>query len=244
VIGSAGEVVAYPTDDVWVLEVTRAVESVAVLLDRTVELALAEDPRGVVCSLGTLMDDANRVSLDALASVGRHVRQWPGTPIVIASEGTNMASWLRARPEGQHLMFASSTLGGRAEIAGSAESAVTTIRLPAHPLSARSSRHFLTDTCLSWGMAHLLGAAYSTVHELAAYALRRTDSEIRVSLARHDRDLRLSVRYQPTLDHAGREPASVPADDIGMRLLKGHSHAAGVLPAGDGTRVAWAVLRT
>src|SRR5674476_221196 len=77
---------------VVVLEVAGRLSDGAEDLDRAIQLALAEGPRGVVCDLSAVfegagpaaVDGAGPVAVEVLASAGRHVRDWPGIPVAVA----------------------------------------------------------------------------------------------------------------------------------------------------------------
>ena len=59
---------------VAVLEVGGRLSDVVQELDLAIQLALAEGPRGVVCDLSTVLEDAELVAVEVLATVGRHVQ--------------------------------------------------------------------------------------------------------------------------------------------------------------------------
>src|SRR5664280_3307061 len=69
---------------VMVLGVTGRLSDVVEDLDRAMQLALANEPRGVVCDLSDVLGGVEPVAVEVLAEAGRHVRDWPGIHVGVA----------------------------------------------------------------------------------------------------------------------------------------------------------------
>src|SRR5450759_3543523 len=93
---------------VVVLEVGGRLSDVVEELDRAIQLALAEGPRGVVCDLSSVLKDAEPVAVELLATAGRHVRDWPGIPVAVACPDPQVREALEAHSLGGHLIVRSS----------------------------------------------------------------------------------------------------------------------------------------
>ena len=83
---------------VVVLEVAGRLSDVVEDLDRAIQLALADGPRGVVCDLSAVLEGAEPVAVEVLATAGRHVRDWPGIPVAVACPDPRVREALRAHP--------------------------------------------------------------------------------------------------------------------------------------------------
>jgi len=83
---------------VEVLEVTGRLHTVVEDLDRAIQLALAEGPRGVVCDLSAVIGGMESSAVEVLAAAGRHVRDWPPIPIAVASPNPQVHQGLAAHP--------------------------------------------------------------------------------------------------------------------------------------------------
>ena len=79
-MSATGTITAYPLREVWLIEMDAPYRDVCDELDRCVQTALAESPRGVVFGLPNSVADTVSAELDVLASSGRHMRDWPATP--------------------------------------------------------------------------------------------------------------------------------------------------------------------
>ena len=97
---------------VGVLEVAGRLRDVVEDLDRATQLTLAEGPRGVVCDLSPVFEGAEADAVETLATLGRHVRYWPGIPVTVAvvCPDQRVRAALRAHPLGAHLIVTESML--------------------------------------------------------------------------------------------------------------------------------------
>ena len=77
-------------------------------LDRAIQLALADGPRGVVCDLSGVLENAAAVAVEVLATAGRHVRDWPAVPVAVACPDPQVREALEAHPLGAHLIVRAS----------------------------------------------------------------------------------------------------------------------------------------
>ncbi|MBE3076805.1 MAG: hypothetical protein IMZ75_18050 [Actinobacteria bacterium] len=69
------------TRQVVILEVADRLSDVVEELDLAIQPALADGPRGVVCDLSAVCEGAEPGAVEALATAGRHVRDWPWIPV-------------------------------------------------------------------------------------------------------------------------------------------------------------------
>jgi hypothetical protein len=227
--------------EVVVLEVPSRLSDVAEDLDRTIQLALADGPRGVVCDLSAVVDGGDPAAFEVLATAGRHVRDWPGVPVVVACPDPKVRSALAAHRLGKHLTLAASMLPALSVVLGTPASVVESLRLAPAPTAPRVSRDFVTRTLLDWRLGRVIPSASLMVGELVASSLISAGTDLEVSVAWNLGTLRLSVR-----DH-GDDLARLRHSylDLNWRRLPvvaGLSRAFGLLPTADGGRAVWAVL--
>jgi hypothetical protein len=231
---------------------TRAIRQVAVVdvagrlgevvedLDLAVQLALADGPRGVVCDLSGVIPGADRDAVEALATIGRHARDWSGIPVAVACSDPRVCEALEADPVGGHLVVTTSLFSAVSAVLAVPAVAVESLSLAPHPTAPRASREFVTRSLLDWRLGRVIPFATLVVSELVASSSINTGTQIEVSVAWSLGALRLSVRdhgpglpgHPPTLSLQGRRRA----------VVAGLSRAFGVMPADDGGKVVWAVL--
>jgi hypothetical protein len=231
---------------VVVLQVVGRLADLAEDLDREIQLALATEPRGVVCDLSDELD-GNR-AVEALAAAGRHVRDWPGVPVAAACLDPMVRVALRKHPLGCHLIVAESQLTALTGVLATPDLAARQLRLPSHPSTPRVSREFIAGTLLDWGLSRLTPFASLVVNELVASSANQAGSDIDISVVwdraaeRWDLGiLRMTVRDRGPKDAA---PTNQVLELEGRRrtVVAGTSRAFGVLPTADGGRTVWAVL--
>lgn len=226
---------------VVVLEVTGRLIDVAKDLDRAIQLALAEGPRGVVCDLSAAPESAERVAIELLGTAGRHVRDWAATPVAVASPDPRVRAALAAQPLGGHLIIVASLFSAVSAVLAAPAPAVESLRLAPHPTAPRASRGFITRTLPGWQLDPLIPVASQLTSELVASSSVTAGTDIDLSVAWSAGVLRLSVRdHGPAL--TGQCPAPPCWQGASPTVTGGLVHAFGVLPARDGGRVAWAVL--
>jgi hypothetical protein len=225
---------------VVVLEFAGQLGDVIKDLDKAVQLALADGPRGVVCDLSAVLEGAEPDAVELLATAGRHVRDWPGIPVVMAGAKRPVREALRFHPLGGQLIVTASVPQAVSAVLATPIPLVEWQRLAPHPTAPRASRNFVARTLLDWGLGRLIPSASLVVSELVANSTIDAGTDIELSLAWHQEALRLTVRdNSPDLprqrfsrfDHNGR----------GLSVVVALSRAFGVLPTADG-KVVWAVL--
>ncbi|HET8982810.1 MAG TPA: ATP-binding protein [Pedococcus sp.] len=227
----------------WLIEVDGDYSDIAQDVDHSIQLALAESPRGVVVSMLHTPGEAEDGSLlDSLASAGRHVRRWPGAPIVIVCRDGPTLAALDNRPDGRYLGHSSSLLRAWSQILTHDPSPTARLRLASDPLAARTARHFLSQTCLDWDMGEHLVAGPIIVSELVTNAVEHANGDIDVFLAENARSLRIAVR-----DRNAAPPVTPPLDveslrGRGLQIVQALSQSTGALPAAGGGKLIWAVL--
>ena len=226
---------------VAVIEVAGPLLEVIHELDRAIQLALAERPRGVVCDLSDALEGTDPVALEVLATAGRYVRDWSGTPVAVACPDHRVRDALRAHPLGGHLILTASLFSAISEVLAAPTIAAAQLHLSAHPTSPRAAGDFVTDTLLGWRLGRVIPFASLVASELVASSSECAGTDIDLSVAWNLGALRLTVRDQgpalPGQRHIG--------DDLhgrGLDVVAGLSRVFGVLPTADGGKAVWAVL--
>jgi hypothetical protein len=210
-------------------------------LDRAIELALAEAPRGVVCDLSAAHEGEEPVAVDMLATAGRHVRDWPGIPVVVACPDPQVREVLRAHRLGRHLIVAESLFCAVSAVLAAPTLTVERLRLAPHPTAPRTARKFVTHTLLDWQLNRVAPFASLVASELVASSSVNAGTDIDLSLAWNHGALRLTVQDQgPALP--GQPPSGHDLAGPSLSVVAGLSRAFGVLPTDDGGKVVWAVL--
>ena len=227
---------------VTVLEVTGRLGDVMEDLDLAVQVALAEGPRGVVCDLSAVIEDPEPGALEMLATAGRHVRDWPGTPVAVACPNPQVRHALSVHPLGSHLFAAESMFSAVSAVLATPTLVVEQLRLAAHPTAPRAAREFVTRTLRDWQLDQISPFASLLVSELVASSSIGAGTDIDLTLTWNLGALRLTVG-----DHGPALPDQRPSspDLYGRGLtavVAGRSRTFGALPTADGGKVVWAVL--
>jgi len=233
---------------------TRAIREVVVLevadwlgdavedLDRAIQVALAEETRGVVCDLSAVLHGTEPGAVEMLAMAGRHVRDWPGTPVGVACPDPQVRAVLKAHPVGRHLIVTESTSSAVSAVLSTPIVVVERLRLAAHPTAPRAARNFVTRILKDWQLDKVIPCASVVVSRLVASSSLNAGTAIDLSVAWNAGALRLTVA-----DHGPVLPGQRPSDlDVQARgrtvAIAGLSRTFGVLPTADGGKVVWAVL--
>ena len=232
---------------------TRTIREVAVLaasgrlshvvedLDRAIKLSLAEAPRGVVCDLSAARGCEEPVAVDMLATAGRHVRDWPAIPVVIACPDPHLREALHADPLGRHLIVAESLFCAVSAVLAAPTLTVEKLRLAPHPTAPHAARNFATHTLLNWQLDRVVPFASLLASELVASSCINAGTDIDLSLAWNHAALRLAVRDKgPALP--GQPPSGHDLAGQSLSVVAVNSQVFGVLPTDDGGKVVWAVL--
>jgi len=226
---------------VVVVEVAGSFSEVVGELDRAIQLALAEGPRGVVCDLSNVLEGTDPDAVEVLATAGRHVRDWPGTPVAVACPDPRVREALRAHPLGGHLIVTPSLFSAVSEVLATPTLAVERKHVAAHPTAPRASREFVTRTLLDWRLGRVIPFASPVIGELVASSSINAGTDIDLSVVWNLGALRLTVRdHGPAL--LGQPFLDPDLDGRGLSVVAGLSRASGVLPTADGGKVVWAVL--
>ena len=226
---------------VVVLEVAGRLGDVVEDLDRAIRLALADGPRGVVCDLSAVLHFAEPVAVDVLATAGRHVRDWPGTPVAVACPDPRIREALAAHPLGGNLITTTSVFSAVSMVLVTPALVVEWLRLAPHPTAPRASRNFVTRTLLDWGLGPLIRSASLVVSELVTDSTFHAGTDIALSVTWSLGGLRLTVRdNRPELSCQLFSQFGPPGP--GRSVVATLSRAYGVLPTAEGGKVVWAVL--
>jgi hypothetical protein len=226
---------------VVVLEVADRLADVVEDLDRAIQVALAERPRGVVCDLSAVLEGAEPSAVEVLATAGRHVRDWPGIPVAVACPDPRVCEALRAHPLGGHLIVTASRLPAVSALLATRVPASEALRLAPHPTAPRASREFVTRALLGWGLVRVTPSASLVVSELVTNSTVHAGTEIALSVAWHLGAIRLTVRDNSP-DLPRQRSSRLGLHGRGLTIVAGLSRAFGVLPTADGGKVVWAVL--
>ena len=232
---------------------TRTIRQVAVLgvggqlshsvedLDRAIELALADGPRGVICDLSAARESEEPFAVDILATAGRHVRDWPAIPVVVVCPDPQIREVLHAHRLGRHLIVAESLFCAVSAVLAAPTCSVESRRLTPHPTAPHAARNFVTRTLLNWQLNEVAPSASQVASELVASSSINAGTDIDLSLTWNHDALRLAVRDQgpglPGQPHSGPDLRGQS-----LTVVAAHSRAFGVLPNANGGRVVWAVL--
>lgn len=226
---------------VAVLEVAGPLEDVVEDLDQAIQLALAEGPRGVACDLSAVLEGAEPGAVEVLATAGRHVRDWSGTPVAVACADPRVRAGLAAHPLGGHLIVTASIFAAVSAVLATPFPAVERLRLAPHPTAARASRDFVARTLQGWGLGQLILSTNLVVSELVTSSATHAGTEIELSASWNRAALRLTVRDgSPDLPPA--QYTRFGRDGRGRTAIAVLSRASGVLPTAAGGKVVWAVL--
>jgi len=210
-------------------------------LDREIELALAEGPRGVVCDLTAVLEGADPVAVEILATAGRHARDWPGIPVALAFPDPQVRAALHAHPMGAHLIVTESKFTAISAVLATPSMVIERLQLAAHPTAPRAARNFVTRTLLDWRLGRVIPFATLVISELVSSSSVNAGTNISVSMVWDQGALRLTVRDRgPSLE--GQCPVSLDLHGRGLNVVAGLSRAFGVLPTSDGGQAVWAVL--
>jgi hypothetical protein len=210
-------------------------------MDRAILLALAQGPRGVVCDLSEVFEGVEQSVVEELAKVGRHARDWPGIPMVVASPEPRVREALAAHPLGGRLILAESLFSAVKVVLASPALAVERLRLSPHPTSPRAARDFVTRTLLDWRLGRVIPFASLVIRELVASSAASAGTDIDISIAWSQGTLRLTVRDQgPAL--LGQRYAAPDLEGPGFNAVAALSRTLGALPTADGGTVVWATL--
>jgi hypothetical protein len=238
--GRQTRVTSHVIRQVVVLEVAGRLGDVVQDLDRAIELALADGPRGVVCDLSAVLEGVQPCVVEVLASAGRHVRDWPGIPVAVACPDPRFRAELAAHPLGGHLIVTATLLPALHAVLATPPPVVEWLRLAPHPTAPRASRDFVTRTLLDWGLGRLILSASMVVNELVTNSTMHAGTDIDLSVAWSLGALRLTVR-DSSGDLSRQRYSRFDLNGRWLCVVAALCPAFGVLPTGGG-KVVWAVL--
>jgi hypothetical protein len=231
----------YTLRKVAIVEVADRLSEVVQDCDHAIQMALTERARGVICDVTAAGEGAEPTAVEALATAGRHVRDWPGVPLAVACPDPQVCEALRAHPLGHHLIVTPTLLSAMTAVMATRTVTVERLRLAPSPSAPRAAQDFVTRTLHEWRLSQVIPFASLVVSELVANATMDASADIDVSVAWDLGALRLAVRDDcPDLPH---QPYS-HRDPHGRRLsvVAVLSRTFGVLPTAEGGKVIWAVL--
>ena len=227
---------------VVVLEVAGRLGEAVQDVDKAIQLALADRPRGVVCDLSAVPEGAEPGAVRVLATAGRHVRDWPAIPIAVACPDPQVRDGLSAHPQGVHLIVAESIVPAESAVLATPITDVDCIRLIPHPTAPRASRDFVARALLGWGLGPMVPAASLVASELVTNSTIHAGTDIELSVAWNLGLLRLAVRDKSPDLPRQQFPQCLDVHGRGLSVVAALSRAFGVLPTADGGKLVWAVL--
>jgi hypothetical protein len=240
-IGGSPRVRRRTIRQVTILQISGRLSDVIGDLDHAIQLALARGPHGVVCDLTNVLDGAEPGAVEMLATEGRHVRDWPGSPVAVACLDPHVREVLGSDPLGRHLMVSASLLTGITSVLATPILPIRRLRLAAHPTAPRAAQDFVTATLQEWLLGSAAPFARRVIKELVASSSIDAGTDMDVSVVWDRGALRVAVRDRgPAL--VGQRPAALKLDGRTLTVVAGLSRACGVMPTDDGGKVAWAVL--
>jgi len=189
-------------DQVVVLDVAGLLGEINENLDRAIQLALAEGPRGVVCDLSSLLEGIEPGAVEILAAAGRHVRDWPAVPVVVACPDPRLREELLTHPLGRHLIVTESTSSAISAVLATPVLIVERLRLAPNPRAPRASRDFVARILKDWQLDRVIPFASVVVSRLVAASSLNAGTAIDLSVAWNAGALRLTVR-----DHGPARPS-------------------------------------
>ncbi len=226
---------------VAIFEIAGRLSDVVQELDVGIQLALAGEPRGVICDLSGVIEAGELASIEMLATVGRHVRDWPGTAVAVACPDVQIAEALRAHPLGAALFVSQSLFSAITAVLSGPTLDVRRLQLTPHPSAPRAARDFVTRTLLDWQLRRVIPFASLVVSELVASSSAHAGTGMEVSVVWDRGVLRLAVA-----DHAsalaGQSHSNLELGGRTQSVLAALTRRFGVLPNPGGGKVVWTVL--
>jgi hypothetical protein len=227
---------------VVVLEVAGPLGEVVEDLDQAIQVALVDGPRGVVCDLSAVPEDAAPGAVEWLAMAGRHVRHWPGIPVAVACPNPRLREALSNHPLGRHLIVTASVAPLLSAVLATPIPDVECLALTPHPTAPRASRDFVARALQGWGLGPMVPAASLVASELVTNSTIHAGTAIELSVAWNLGLLRLTVRdHSPDLPRQ-QYPQFGDVHGRGLSVVAALSRDFGVLPTADGGKLVWAVL--
>jgi hypothetical protein len=223
---------------VVVLQVAGRLAEVVEDLDLSLQQALADEPRGVVCDLTAVLGGFEPAAVEVLATAGRHVRDWPGIPAGVACPDPQVREALRAHPLGKHVIVTESLFSAISAVLATPTLTIERLRLAPHPTAPRAAQNFVTRTLLDWQLNPVISVASLVASDLVSSSTISAGTDITLSVAWNRDALRLTVR-----DHgpSRRQPGPDP-HQRGLTVVAGLSRAFGVLPTANDGQMVWAIL--
>ncbi|MEV0720280.1 STAS domain-containing protein [Asanoa sp. NPDC050611] len=209
----------------------------------TLHKCLVDQPDAIVLDLtGTAVADRN--SLTVLSAVARQASLWPAVPFVVVESRPDVLNQLRRLGIPRVLALRGTVRAALATIAH--DGARPTVRELLPPISgaARHARTVVTEGCLRWGLADLVGSACAVVTELVSNATRHAGTTMTLRVSHRGRWLLVALE-DGGVDLPERRAMPGPTDGDGGRglaLVEALTHRWGCLPT-DAGKVVWAVLQ-
>lgn len=233
-------VAAHSVGQMLILKATGPLCDAVEDLDRATRLALCRAPRGVVCDLSRIVAPSSPGALRRLATIGRHPRDWPATPVAMAGLAPRVGERLSRLPLGPHLVITDAVADALSRIMRTSCPTARQLLLLPRPTAPRVARSFVRQTLSDWGLDAATPAASLVASELVTNAVLHARTDMVLSLAT-DRGL-LRVAVSDNSRRSPQIPSRSQSRGMGLRVVAGAARAWGMLPADTGGKVVWAVL--
>lgn len=205
-------------------------------------MALAEQPRALVCDLSALDDGSDEQASALVATSARQVRDWPAVKVAMVCRAPGLRDHLRRQPLSEHLLIRATRRQAVLEMTRHEPAAIAYTHVVASATASRRCREFVRAACLDWGLAEVVPAACLVASELATNVVLHARTDLDLTVSQYGGLLRIAVR-----DGSHDQPLQSPPDSRrmhgrGLALVAASSRAWGALPTTDGGKVVWAVL--
>jgi hypothetical protein len=224
------------------VEVVGSLQRAAGDAHHAVLLALAGQPRAVICDLSDVTGPEDGASLGLLASLGQQVADWPGAPLMLVCPEAALSAGLHRQRFADQLRIHGSLAD--AQQATDLLPGLPMAHLPLDPAltAGRDARVFVRGLCANWHLEDLVDSASLVATELVTNGVVHTGTMMSLDAATTGSRLRIAVedgsRQRPHPNGHGSNGSS----GRGLALVIALSQSWGVLPTAGGGKVVWAVL--
>jgi anti-anti-sigma regulatory factor len=201
---------------------------------------LADQPDALLIDLdGLRCDDAK--ALFVFGALARRASLWPGVPVVLSAPDPELRRNLARH--GVDRVVAVCEHREEAAVLTSGAPTPPRLRLALEPVpgAARRGRDLVTEACLRWSTAHLIGPASIVASELVTNAVRHAGTPFELSLAHTPRYLHVAVRDDDPRPAIRQEGELLATGGRGLRIIEQTALCWGSTPAQYG-KVVWATL--
>ncbi|MFI9383791.1 STAS domain-containing protein [Kutzneria sp. NPDC052558] len=204
---------------------------------------LADEPSGVVVELDRTTV-ASPLALGVFGALARRAAEWPGVLVVLAVSDTAIRELLRRTALDRVVPTFASVAEAVRSLGVLPPRQHASVDLPDDAGSAALARHFVTDTCIDWGVGDSADDACIIASELVENAVLHGRSRAQLRLELRRGVLTIAVRD----DDPGRPRhltvGTAPTGGRGVFMVDAIARAWGYAPTWSGGKVVWAMLAT